>query len=177
MKFTELALPGAHLIEVEPIYDSRGFFARSWCTSEFQAQGLVSNFVQSNISYNQQKSILRGLHYQAEPHGEVKIVRCTQGVIFDVLVDLRPHSPTFKKWIGYELSAQNRRMLYLPEGIAHGFQTLTPESEVFYQMSQFYNPTAARGVRWDDPALGISWPDPTHPVLSERDRTFPDFAP
>lgn len=176
MKFTPTVLPGVFLVDLEPIADGRGFFARSWCREEFTALGLDGNLTQCNISYNREAGTLRGMHYQAEPHGEAKLVRCTRGAIFDVAVDLRPGSPTYLKHLGVELSADNRRALFIPSGLAHGFQSLTPDSEVFYQMSCAYVPGAGRGVRWDDPTFGIAWPTAER-TISERDRTWPDFVP
>jgi dTDP-4-dehydrorhamnose 3,5-epimerase len=174
MKFTPLRLPGAFRIELEPISDERGFFARSWCEQEFTAQGLNPHIMQCSISFNQKKGTLRGMHYQAAPHEEAKLVRCTQGAIYDVLLDLRADSPTYCRWAAEELSAENRRMLYIPEGVAHGFQTLTDNAEVFYQISEFYHGELSRGVRWNDPAFGIAWPDDTR-TISERDRQYQDF--
>jgi dTDP-4-dehydrorhamnose 3,5-epimerase len=174
VKFTETPVPGAWLVELEPIEDDRGWFARMFCTEEFSARGLDATVAQCNASFNRRSGTLRGMHYQAEPHGEAKLVRCTQGAIYDALVDLRPSSPAFCGWTGVELSAGNRRMLYAPVGTAHGFVTLTDNSEVLYQMSYPYVPDAARGVRFDDPAFGIEWPvEPA--VISERDRSYPDF--
>jgi dTDP-4-dehydrorhamnose 3,5-epimerase len=176
MRFEETALPGAYVIELDLLTDHRGFFARSWCQQEFAERGLNPNLVQCNISFNHKRGTLRGMHYQREPHGEAKLVRCTQGAIYDVLVDLRPQSPTFTQWIAVELSAENRRMLYIPEGLAHGFQTLEDNTEVFYQMSEFYHPECAAGVRWNDPAFGIEWAI-AHPILSDKDQSYPDFVP
>jgi dTDP-4-dehydrorhamnose 3,5-epimerase len=171
MRFVETPLKGAFVVELERIEDERGFFARSFCEREFAEQGLVPRFVQCNLSYNRSKGTLRGMHYQAEPHPEAKLVRCTFGAIFDVIVDIRPASPTVHRWFGTELSASNRRMLFIPTGFAHGFQCLTDDAEVFYQMSEFYHPECARGLRWDDPRLGIGWPLP-NPVVSQRDRSY-----
>jgi len=165
---------GVFEIRVEPKGDERGFFARSWCRREFEQHGLNPTVVQCNISFNERKGTLRGMHYQAEPHGEAKLVRCTQGRVYDVAVDLRTGSPTYKQWAGVELSAGERKMLYIPVGCAHGFLTLEDKTEVFYQMSEFYEPGAGRGVRWDDPAFGISWPAGMA-VISDRDRTYPNF--
>jgi dTDP-4-dehydrorhamnose 3,5-epimerase len=174
--FTETALSGAVIVDVEPHTDERGFFARSWCIREFAERGLNPSVVQCNVSGNTAKGTLRGMHYQVAPHAEVKLVRCTKGAIYDVIIDLRPLSPTFLQHVGVELTAANHRALYIPEGFAHGFMTLHDDSEVFYQMSAFYEPTAARGVRWNDPTFGISWPLPVS-VISERDREYPDFKP
>lgn len=176
MKFTPTVLPGVYLVDLEPIEDERGFFARSWCQEEFSALGLDGNLAQCNISYNRARGTLRGMHYQAEPHGEAKLVRCTRGAIHDVAVDLRPGSPAYLHHLGVELSADNRRAFFIPAGLAHGFQTLTPDTEVFYQMSRAYVPGASRGVRWNDPAFGIAWPDDER-TISDRDRTWPDFVP
>ncbi len=173
MIFREI-LPGAFLIELERIEDERGFFARSFCQREFEAHGLDPCVAQCNISYNPQRGTLRGIHYQAAPHREAKLVRCTRGAIHDVVLDLRPDSPRYLQHVGIELSAENRRMIYIPVGCAHGFLTLDDDTEVFYQMSNFYAPEAARGVRYDDPAFGIVWPEPVR-LVSERDRTYPDL--
>ncbi|QJB28856.1 dTDP-4-dehydrorhamnose 3,5-epimerase [Limnospira fusiformis] len=143
----------------------------SWCQKEFSERGLNSNLVQCNISFNRHKGTLRGMHYQAKPHEEAKLVRCTMGAIYDVIIDIRPDSPTFKQWVAVELTAENRRMLYIPEGMAHGFQTLTDNTEVFYQMSEFYHPESARGIRWDEPIFGITWVFHS-PVISLRDRSY-----
>jgi dTDP-4-dehydrorhamnose 3,5-epimerase len=176
MKITRLPLGGVHLVELEPVADERGFFARTWCAEEFHTYGLSSRLAQCSISYNKCRGTLRGLHYQAEPHAEVKLVRCTAGAIYDVILDLRPASGTYRKWLAIELTATNRKTLYIPEGLAHGFQTLVDDTEVFYQMSVNYYLESARGVRWNDPLFGIEWPvhDPT---ISQRDRSFPDHKP
>jgi dTDP-4-dehydrorhamnose 3,5-epimerase len=174
MTFHKTKLPGVFEIHLEYKPDERGFFARSWCQKEFESHGLNPKVVQCNVSLNKRKGTLRGIHYQAAPYPEAKIVRCTNGAIYDVVVDLRPQSPTFKNWIGVDLTAVNRHMLYVPEGCGHGFLTLEDETEVFYQMSEFYHPELARGVRWDDPAFQIVWPDKVE-VISERDRTYPNF--
>ena len=168
------AVPDAFVIDVEPRRDERGLFARTWCRRELAAQGLSTSLEQISLSFNPRKGTLRGMHYQAPPHEEVKVVRCTRGAIYDVIVDLRWSSPAFRQWFGVELNADNRRMLYIPEGLAHGFLTLAPDTEVSYQISREYVPEAARGVRWDDPAFGIDWPG-TVAVISERDRSYPDF--
>ncbi len=174
MTYHETRLPRVFEVHLEPNADERGFFARSWCKKEFESHGLNSRLVQCSISFNTRKGTLRGIHYQTAPYSEAKLVRCTRGAIFDVVVDLRPESPTFTKWVGVELTAANRHMMYIPEGCAHGFLTLEDESEIFYQMSEFYHDESARGVRWDDPAFGIAWPRPVE-VISERDRSYPDF--
>ena len=172
MRFEKTGLEGAWVIEPEPVADARGMFARTFCERELAAQGLEFRMVQCNTSFNAKRDTLRGLHYQEGRDAEQRIVRCTAGAIYDVIVDLRPGSPTRLKWFGAELSARNRRMLFVPIGFAHGFKTLEDESEVFYLMSQFYAAEAARGVRWDDPRLAIRWPGGT-PILSERDRGYP----
>lgn len=174
MLFHETSLPGVFEIHLEPHTDDRGFFARSWCEKEFEAHGLNPKLVQCNISFNTRKGTLRGMHYQAPPHAEAKLVRCTKGAICDVIVDLRPSSPAYKNWIAVVLSSTNHQMVYIPEGCAHGFLTLEDETEVFYQMSEFYDAESARGVRWNDPAFRITWPE-TIEVISQRDRTYPDF--
>lgn len=174
MIFRETALPGAYLIEPEQQGDERGFFARVYCEREFAKQGLVSTFVQWSISYNPRKGILRGMHYQAAPHEETKLIRCTAGAIYDVIIDLRKNSPTYRRWTSAELSAENRLVLYVPAGFAHGFLTLRNATEVAYHISTFYQPEAARGVRWDDSAFRVTWPE-GEKFLSERDRGYPDF--
>ena len=175
MIFTETELEGAFVIEPERLEDERGFFGRTWCQREFQAHGLNPRLVQCSISFNKKKGTLRGIHYQVPPYEETKLVRCTMGAIHDVIIDLRTHSRTFKRWVAVELTAQNRRALYIPEGLAHGFQTLEDNTEVFYQMSEFYHPEASRGVRWNDPAFRIVWPNDII-VISDKDREYPDFA-
>lgn len=176
MRFVETSLHGLLVIQPEPLVDERGFFARTYCASEFERHGLPPGFSQCSISYNERAGTLRGMHYQAEPHAERKLVRCTSGEIYDVALDLRPASPTYLRWEAFVLSADNRKQLYIPEGVAHGFQTLTPRAIVFYQISVPYAPAAARGVRWDDPAFGIEWPDAERSI-SERDQSFSDFEP
>lgn len=172
MKFTETPVSGAYVVEIEPLEDERGFFARSWCSREWERRGLNSRIAQCNISFNQQKGTLRGLHYQVKPHEEAKLIRCTSGMIYDVILDLRDGSGNFLRWFGVELNDQNRRMLYVPEGVAHGFVTLADRSEVLYQMSFPHAPESARGIRWNDPAFGIVWPlEPRW--MSERDASFP----
>lgn len=175
MRFEDSKLPGVVEIQLERHLDERGFFARTWCQNEFEAHRLNPKLVQCSLSFNQRKGTLRGMHYQAAPYQESKLVRCTRGAIFDVVIDLRPHSPAFKQWMSAVLDAENRNMLYIPEGCAHGFLTLADETEVFYQMSEFYHPESARGVRWNDPAFSIAWPAPAE-VMSERDRNYADFA-
>jgi dTDP-4-dehydrorhamnose 3,5-epimerase len=173
--FTQTKLPGAYVIEVEKREDQRGFFSRTYCREEFEAHGLNSRVVQCNISFNKRKGTLRGMHFQAAPFAEAKLVRCTSGSIYDVIIDLRPGSRTFKQHFAVELSAANHRMLYIPEDMAHGFQTLEEDTEVFYQMSQIYSAEHARGVRWNDPAFGIEWPVDER-IIVERDRNYPDFV-
>jgi len=174
VRFVPTELDGAYLLELERYEDERGFFARTWCRDELGDHGLVADLAQSSISRNARAGTLRGMHFQTAPHEEAKLVRCTRGAIFDVAVDLRPGSPTFTSWFGAELSADNRRALYIGEGCAHGFLTLTDDAEVMYQMSEFWAPDAARGARWDDPVFAIEWPaDPV--VMNDRDRTYADF--
>jgi dTDP-4-dehydrorhamnose 3,5-epimerase len=174
MIFRDTGIRGAWLIEPERLEDERGFFARIWDPHEFTERGLNPGLAQCSISYNHARGTLRGLHYQAAPHEEAKLVRCTAGAIFDVAVDLRPNSSSFRGWFGVELSAENRLALYVTEGCAHGFLTLADDSEVHYQISQGYEPDAARGVRWNDPAFAIKWPGEVV-VINERDRCYPDF--
>ena len=176
MIFEETRLPGAHVIRLERKTDERGFFARAWCQREFEARGLVTELVQANISASRRKGMLRGMHYQVPPAAEVKLVRFTRGAIYDVILDLRPRSPTCGQWIGVELTADNYTMLYVPRGFAHGFQALTDGAEVFYQVSAFYSPEHERGIRYDDRAFGIRWPEPMT-VISEKDREWPDYTP
>jgi dTDP-4-dehydrorhamnose 3,5-epimerase len=176
MRFVQTPLPGAWVIEPEPIGDERGSFARTFDADEFAARGLDPAIAQCNASVNARRDTLRGMHYQAEPHGESKLVRCVRGAIFDVAVDLRADSPTFLRWHGVELSADSALAFYIPAGLAHGFQTLADDTEVIYQMGHRYVPDAARGVRFDDPAFGIEWPEPQETlIVSERDRSYPDF--
>lgn len=174
MTFLETELSGVFEICVDRKSDERGFFARTYCRDEFEVQGLNPRVMQCNISFNTRKGTLRGMHYQAAPHDEAKLVRCTRGAIHDVVLDLRSDSPTFKQWIGVVLTADKRNMVYVPEGCAHGFLTLEAETEVFYQMSAFYDAESARGIRWNDPAFHIEWPDKVE-VISERDRTYPNY--
>jgi dTDP-4-dehydrorhamnose 3,5-epimerase len=175
VKFSPTKLAGLWLIELELREDERGFLARTYCDREFAAHGLNTRWPQCNLTLTRQRGMIRGMHFQAEPKPEIKLIRCAVGAIFDVLVDVRRDSPTFGKWEAFELTAQNRRMLYVPGGFAHGFQCLADHSEVFYQMSEFYHPELARGVRFDDPAIGIHWPI-TPPVASARDRNLPLLA-
>jgi dTDP-4-dehydrorhamnose 3,5-epimerase len=177
MRFQETAIPGAFVIDPEPNADERGFFARTWCREEFRARGLATTWAQCAVSYNRRRGTLRGLHYQAEPYSEIKLVRCTAGAVHDVIVDLRPGSAAFGRWAAVELSARNRRMLYVPAGVAHGFQALLDDTEVFYQISELYRPELQRGARWDDPALGIAWPACDERIVSPRDQAFPELSP
>lgn len=174
MRFVSTPLAGAYLVEPEEIADERGFFARTWCRDEFAGHGLNPNLVQCNISYNKLRGTLRGMHYQKAPHAEVKLVRCTQGAIYDVIIDLRNESPTYYQWFGVELTAENRKAIYVPEGFAHGFITLTDDAEVLYQMSESYHAECAAGVRWNDKTFSIDWPVEVT-VISERDRSYPEF--
>ncbi len=174
MKFKETDLGGAYLLELEAVEDERGFFARTFCRQEFAHQGLNFTVAQANLSQTQKRGTLRGMHYQVEPMAEAKVVQCVHGSLYDVIIDLRPQSATCCRWLGVELSAFNRRLLYVPEGFAHGFQTLEDDTAVHYLMSQFYAPEYARGVRWNDPAFGIKWPL-SDPVISEKDRQLPDY--
>jgi dTDP-4-dehydrorhamnose 3,5-epimerase len=175
MIFRETPLAGAWVLEPERIEDERGFFARTWCSCDFAELGLDPTIAQCSLSFNHRRGTLRGLHLQAAPHEEVKLVRVTRGAVWDVIVDLRPGSPTFRKHFALVLSAENRNELYIPKGMAHGFQTLEDETEVFYQISEFYAPESARGVRWDDPGFAIPWPEPVT-VISEKDRNLPLFS-
>jgi dTDP-4-dehydrorhamnose 3,5-epimerase len=176
MRFTATVVPGAFLIEPEEHRDNRGFFARLFCREEFARHGLNPTLAQSSISFNDKRGTLRGLHWQEMPHEEAKLVRCTQGAIFDVVVDLRRNSSTYLKWQGVELSAQNRHMLYIPEGCAHGFLTLRDDTEVHYHISESHHPESARGMRFDDPAVGIAWPIPVR-TISAQDREYSDYRP
>ena len=172
MLFTESPLPGAFVIDLQQRSDERGFFARSFCAAEFEAHGLTPAVAQCNLSFNHRRGTLRGMHYQTAPATEAKLVRCTRGAIYDVIVDLRPHSPTYMRHFGVELSEENRRALYVPEMFAHGYQALTDGAEVAYQVSQAYTPGCERGLRYDDPTLGIAWPIAVT-TISEKDRTWP----
>lgn len=176
MKFTETKLAGVYLIEPKRFEDERGFFSPIFSAKEFAARNLASVFVENNISYSKNRGTLRGIHYQAPPHGQDKVVRCTRGKVFDVAVDLRPDSSTFKQWMSVELSAENRVMLYLPGDCGHGFQTLVDDTEVFYMVSTVYVPESGRGCRWNDPAFGIEWPEVEERVLIRRDQQYPDFS-
>jgi dTDP-4-dehydrorhamnose 3,5-epimerase len=174
MIFRETPLPGAWVLEPERIADERGFFARTWCRRDFEARGLDPSIAQCSVSFNRRRGTLRGLHFQVEPHAEVKLVRVTRGAVWDVIVDLRPGSPTFRQHFAVVLSAEAGHQLYIPKGMAHGFQTLEDATEVAYQISAFYAPEAARGYRWDDPAFAIPWPEPVT-IISEKDRNLPLF--
>ena len=174
MKFTQTPLTGAYIINLEKKTDDRGFFARTWCTQEFGQHGLNPNLVQQNMSLTLKKGTLRGMHFQTPPHAETKVVRCTRGAIYDVIIDLRPNSPTHKHWFGVELTAKNYQMIYVPEGFAHGFVTLTDNSEVSYLVTAFYNPESDSGVRYNDPAFNIKWPIPIT-TISDKDASFPDY--
>ncbi|MGZ4147892.1 MAG: dTDP-4-dehydrorhamnose 3,5-epimerase [Actinomycetota bacterium] len=176
MIFGETRLRGAFVIELEPHEDERGFFARTWDADVFAERGLDARATQASIAYNERRGTLRGLHYQLSPFAETKLVRCTQGAIWDVIVDLRPGSETLLTWVAVELTAANRRTLYVPEGFAHGYQTLVDATEVWYQMSTPYTPDAGRGVPWDDPQLAIEWPEERERVISDRDRSWPDVG-
>ena len=174
MIFKPLPMSGAYVIEIERFEDKRGFFARAWSDKEFEEKGLFGKFVESNISFSRHKGTLRGMHFQASPFEQIKLVRCTAGAIYDVIVDLRKDSPTYKQYAGVELTAENELMLYAPGEFAHGFQTLKPNTEVFYMVSKYYAPESAGGIRWDDPAFGIQWPEDQRTIL-ERDLAYPDF--
>jgi len=176
MRFTPAGLPDTVIVDIEERVDGRGLFARTFCEEEFASAGLPTRFVQSSVSFNAHRGTLRGLHYQVPPKAEGKLVRCTRGAVYDVVLDLRSSSPAYLRSISVELTAENRRALYIPPGCAHGFQTLLDDSEVLYLMTEFYAPETARGVRWNDPLFGIAWPI-GNPTMSERDATYPDFQP
>ena len=174
MTFTETRIAGAWIVDITAIRDDRGFFAMTWLPAEFRERGLEAALAQCNLAWNDKRGTLRGLHFQRAPHAQAKLVRCTRGAVHDVIVDLRPGSPTFRQWTGVELTEDNRRMLYIPGGLAHGYITMTDDAEVFYQASSPWEPKAEAGVRWNDPAFGIAWPaEPV--VISERDATWADF--
>jgi len=175
--FTETKLKGVFIIEPRRFEDERGFFAQVMSEREFAAHGIGARFVENNISFNWKRGTLRGMHFQAAPHAQAKLVRCTAGAIYDVAIDLRPGSATHGQWVAAELTAENRTMLYVPEGFAHGYQTLADRTEVFYQVTDYYAPDSAGGVRWDDPAFRIVWPENERVTINERDRTYPDFRP
>ena len=174
MIFTKSKLSGAYLIDIEKLEDERGFFARSWDSKKFDEIGLNPNLAQCNISFNIQKGTVRGMHFQKSPHEEDKIVRCTKGKIFDVIIDLRKNSSTFTKWEGFELSEDNHKMLYIPKGFAHGFQTMEDNSEIFYQMSEFFMPEYSSGIKWNDPAFEVAWPLPIS-IISKKDLSYSNF--
>lgn len=175
MIFKELAVKDAFIIEIEKRTDSRGFFARTWCKNEFEAHGLNTRFVQANVAYSEKKGTLRGLHYQIAPYEEAKLIRCTRGAVYDVIIDIRKSSPTYMRWIGVELTENNYKILYVPEGFAHGYQTLQDNTEVIYQVSQFYTPNAEQGVRWNDLAFNIDWPETENRIIHEKDQTWPAY--
>ena len=177
MRFTETKLPGAYIVELEPIRDNRGFFSRVICRREFDELGLTTDFVQANLTFSRRRGTLRGMHYQIAPHKEIKLVRCTRGAIYDVIVDMRPDSPAYLQWLALELTADNRRMIYIPGEFAHGYLTLRDNTEVFYEVAQYYAPEYERGFRWDDPAINIEWPKIEPLILSDKDRAWPDFTP
>ncbi len=175
MFFEPTPLDGAYTIELQRHQDERGYFARTWCCREFAEKGLATKLVQANMAFNRHKGTVRGLHYQCAPHAESKLVRCVRGAIFDVIVDLRPTSATYCRWFGTRLTSENGRMLYVPEGFAHGYQTLSDDSEIFYMVSEFYAPASEGGVRWNDLRFDISWPITDSVVISEKDRSWPDY--
>jgi dTDP-4-dehydrorhamnose 3,5-epimerase len=177
MIFTPTELEGAYVIELSRLEDERGFFARAFCSGEFAVHGLNPAVAQCNVAFNRQKGILRGMHFQHEPHAEVKLVRCTRGAVFDVIIDLRPQSAGYTRWIGVELTEDNQRMLYIPEGFAHGYQTLTDTAEIFYQVSKPYAPKHEAGVRWNDPVFDIRWPETPNRIISVKDQGWADFIP
>lgn len=176
MKFTKTSLADAVLIDLAKLEDARGYFARTFCAESFGQAGLVTQFVQANQSHNHAAGTLRGMHYQHAPHGEVKVVRCVKGAIHDVIIDLRRDSPSYRRWEGFDLTAGTGRMLYVPAGFAHGFQTLEDDTTVTYQVSYPYTPGAEGGLRWDDPAFAIAWPRPVS-VISDKDAAWPPMAP
>jgi dTDP-4-dehydrorhamnose 3,5-epimerase len=175
MVFKETRLKGAFIIELEKIEDDRGFFSRAWCQKEFEAKGLNTNIAQCNLSFNTTKGTLRGMHYQIAPHEEAKIIRCPRGKVYDVIIDLRPKSPTYLRWAGFELSSENRKMLYVPESFAHGYLTLADNTELFYQVSHFYSPESESGIRWNDRTVNIKWPQTNGLIITDKDKNWPDF--
>jgi len=175
MIFIETNLLDAYIIEIEKREDERGFFARAWCKKEFEGHGINSDWVQANLGFSKKRGTLRGLHYQIVPYQEAKLMRCIKGAIFDVIIDVRPESPTYKRWLGVELTADNHKMLYIPAGFAHGYLSLVDNIETFYQVSQFYTPGAEQGIRWNDPAFGIEWPLEAQ-VISDKDKSWPDYS-
>lgn len=176
MKFSKTSLADVYVIDLEKREDERGFFARAWCQKEFADQGLDSNFVQANLSFNNTKGTLRGMHYQVAPYEETKLIRCIRGAIYDLIIDLRPQSPTYKQSFGVELTPENRKMFCVPKGFAHGYLTLQDNTEVLYQVSEFYTPGSERGIRWNDPAFNLKWPKMANLILSEKDQNWPDFS-
>lgn len=176
MKFIATPLSGAYVIDIEPLNDERGFFARTICMNEFEKQGLTADFIQQSISWNPHKGTLRGMHYQVTPHEEVKLVRVTRGAIFDVIVDMRQHSPTLGQTFSVELSAENHRQLYIPKGMAHGFQTLQADTEILYQMDTAFQPGYSRGILWSDKSLQIRWPEAANRLISDKDNALPSFT-
>jgi len=174
--FEKTKLKGAYIIKLEKLKDERGFFARSFCKREFEQHGLNTNVVQYNLSFSKKKGTLRGMHYQIKPHQETKLINCVRGAIYDVIIDLRPNSTTYKKWLSLELSVDDYKMIYVPEGFAHGFQTLEDNTAVYYLVSEFYTPEYERGVRWNDPMFNITWPDAVPTVISEKDKSYEDFG-
>ena len=175
MIFTELAVAGAYLIELSRLEDERGFYARTWCRDEFEKRGLVSDFAQRNMSFSNQRGTLRGLHWQTDPFAETKLVTCTKGSLYDVMVDMRPESTTYLQWCGVELSAENRNLVYVPKNLAHGFLTLEDNTEILYSSSESYHPECEQGMRYDDPSIGITWPDEIC-VVSDKDQAWPNIA-
>lgn len=176
MIFKETDLKGAYIVDLETNIDERGYFARAWCKKEFSQLGLETNIVQCNLSYNNKKGTLRGMHYQSEPYGETKFVRCVKGALYDVIIDVRKESETYGKWIGVELSEKNGRGLYIPVGFAHGFQTLEDDTLMMYQVSEFYTPGYEKGIRWDDSFFNIKWPEEEQRIISEKDRNWKNFS-
>jgi len=174
MRFVSLPLEGAYVIELDPKRDDRGYFARTFCRNEFAEMGLATDFVQSNLAFTKKAGVLRGMHYQLPPASEAKLIRCSHGSVLDVMIDLRPESPTHCQWVGVQLDSETPKMVYVPEGFAHGYLTLADDCSLFYQVSAYYSPEFERGVRWNDPAFGIDWPI-TDPIVSERDRLHPDY--
>jgi dTDP-4-dehydrorhamnose 3,5-epimerase len=175
MIFGETTIKDAFIVEIERLEDERGFFARGWCAKEFEANGIKCDFVQANIAFTNRKGTLRGLHYQIAPHQEAKLIRCSNGAIYDVIVDLRHDSSTYRKWFGVELTAENHKMLYVPEGCAHGYQTFVDNTELFYAATQFYAHEYERGIRWDDPMFGIRWPKTGIRIISDKDKNWPNY--
>jgi len=175
MIFIQTKLKSVYIIELEPHYDERGSFSRVWCKRELEQYGINTNVVQCNISSNQKKGTIRGMHYQTEPYYETKLIRCIRGALYDVIIDLREDSKTYGKWIGIELSEENGKALYIPEGFAHGFQTLEEDTYAFYQVTEFYTPDAERGIRWNDPAFNIDWPIKENIIISKKDKSWGDF--